>query len=232
MEGKDPLLDKLKRLADLGGTKTDDLSKVRGSGKSQSRLMKTFNMLRANDIQSKLLLGNLGPHWDGRDNPHFRQFISQRGPTSMRFLNRSHLSNKARGFRAVELKLVMMLRLMISLVPVNKFTCTRCNTPDVHITEHLECCTKMHVRTTITNGEPLRAGEVRYVATNGRAPDLHKELKRVLKDHLRRIPDVCVHGPEPFPDRFFNLNQDRINIDQIDNVVRRNGGIHDVEPTK
>ena len=65
------------------------------------------------------------------------------------------------------------------------------------------------------------------MATNGRAPDLHKELKRVLKDHLRRIPGVCVHGPEPFPDRFFNLNQDRINIDQIDNVVRRNGGIHE-----
>jgi len=198
-------------IAQCGGT--NDITKIRGKGKTQSRLSMTSNMIDANSLLSKILFMYLekfpinGVNGDGRDNPFFRQFISQRSHTSMRFLNRAHLSNQARGFRPFDLKLIILHRLLIALVPIATFTCTRCGVKDVHYNEHLERCKRMHFRTTNLNGEPLLEGDVRYLESRGRVDALHSELKFLMKSHWKLIPDVIVGKREPHPDLFFPLNE-------------------------
>ena len=193
-QGNDPMLSKLKTLSELGGI--NNLSKLRGKGKTQGRLSMITNMLNANKIQNHILI-NLTKfpidrtNSDGRSNPLYRQFVSQRGSISMRFLNRSHLSNKARGFTPFELRLTILLRLMIPLVP-GKFDCARCNMKNVHYNEHLERCKKMHVTTNKKNGEPLPDDQYRYVESRGRVSAIHSDLKNMMKAHWRKIPDVAI----------------------------------------
>jgi len=124
----------------------------------------------------------------------------------MRFLNRSHLSNKARGFTPIELRLTILHRLMIPLVP-GKFDCARCKQKGVHYNEHLERCKKMHVTTRDKNGEPLPDYQFRYMESRGRTHAIHRELKNMMKTHWRKIPDVTIGQREPFPSAFFALSR-------------------------
>jgi len=219
-EGNDPLRPKLHLMAEHGGTR--NISKIRGRGKTQSRLSMTLNMINTNALQSCILFMDMdtfplhGVNVDGRGNPFFRQFISQRCPTSMRFLNRAHLSNQARGFLPFELKLIFLHRLMITLVPTNKFNCVKCGVNGVHYNEHLERCTKMHFKTTNKSGEPLFNGQIRYVEARGRVDALHSELKILMKTHWKKIPDVSIGKKEPLPDQFFALSENGRDIYGLD----------------
>ena len=140
----------------------------------------------------------------------------------MRFLNRAHLSDKARRLTSKDLKVTIATMLMLQRYPL-EYKCAHCDMQNVRYIQHLECCKKSH-RTNKKNEN----GELETKYGN-RSHALHAALKKLFIEHLNRIPDLTVSFKEPLceGEDHFTLN-DHIPVEHPPQTIARNNS--DVQP--
>jgi hypothetical protein len=194
--GDIPTMDILAKLTKRAATEKVDRQALRG-GTHQGKLRSALNMYIANRLTDKMA-GNIGNVTDWKEDPFLRAFIAQRSPVANRWLNRMHLSKKARYLTSAQCKIAFWITTGINLMVDNK-DCKHCAAKLVNWFEHGQVCKKSRKRKQLDR-------QIKYYT---RSWPLHKDIEKLLVEILAKIPDVTVTDRNPKILDTFQMNPEK-----------------------
>jgi hypothetical protein len=174
----------LRKIADHAGLASNDEIDILWNRGIQSTLGHALSVVNANSLAEYLAKFGCpaGKNIKLQDNQFYISFMSRRNDFSNRFLNRAHLSDKARRFTNKDLKSTIASILMLQRYPL-EYKCAHCGMDDVRFIGHIQSCEKSHATTKTNNGK----AEIKYGSRNH---TLHKIAKFFLQWFFNLIPGV------------------------------------------
>ena len=165
----------LRKIADHAGLASNDEIDILWNRGIQSTLGHALSVVNANSLAEYLAKFGCpaGKNIKLQDNQFYISFMSRRNDFSNRFLNRAHLSDKARRFTNKDLKSTIASILMLQRYPL-EYKCAHCGMDDVRFIGHIQSCEKSHATTKTNNGK----AEIKYGSRNH---TLHKIAKFFLQ---------------------------------------------------
>jgi hypothetical protein len=124
--------------SEAGMSSNDDLENLKNfsMGIAQSTLGRAISIVEANSLAEHLSTIGCPEGTKIQDNLFYLSFMSRRNNLSMRFLNRAHLSDKARRLTSKDLKVTIATMLMLQRYPL-EYKCAQCDIQNVRYIQHL-----------------------------------------------------------------------------------------------